>query len=176
MSIGLQWSDMFYAEFIAPPKPGIKDKKHLFRLPINGKFMVKKQGTLPSEVYSSTAGEIGHATPSGRSVRHFVFFWHRLDSFFYWATGQPIITHEPDLWLYITRIRVMNPSCQYNTYPNWKRVFYHTNTRVSMPTNSSRRHGVCVRMSFIQTWDGTWTNVLIRPLAVCSCCYLHRGG
>ena len=74
VSIGLQWSDMFYAEFIAPPKPGIKDKKHLFRLSINGKFMVKKQGTLPSEVYSSTLGEIGHATPSGRSVRHFVFF------------------------------------------------------------------------------------------------------
>ena len=45
--IGLQWSDMFYAEFIAPLKPGIKDKKHLFQLSMNGKFMVKKQGTPP---------------------------------------------------------------------------------------------------------------------------------
>lgn len=44
---GLQWSNMFYAEFIAPPKPGIKYKKHLFWLSMNGKFMVKKQRTPP---------------------------------------------------------------------------------------------------------------------------------
>ena len=47
--IGLQWSNniMFYAEFIALPNPGIKDKKHLFQLSMNGKFKVKKPGTSP---------------------------------------------------------------------------------------------------------------------------------
>ena len=62
--IGLQWSPMFYAEFIAPPKASINDEKHLFQLSMNRNFMVKKQvPPSPSEVYSSLAGGIGHATP-----------------------------------------------------------------------------------------------------------------
>lgn len=66
---------MFYAEFIAPPKPGIKDKKNTcYGFQWTENSWSKRREPLPSEVYSTTAGEIGHATPSGRSVRHFVFF------------------------------------------------------------------------------------------------------
>ena len=55
------------------------------------KVRVKKQG-LPSEVFSTTAGEIGRAMSSGRSVSHFVLpFSTGLESFFNWAAGSSIM-------------------------------------------------------------------------------------
>ena len=55
------------------------------------KFRVKKQG-LPSEVFSTTAGEIGRAMSSGRSVSHLSYLFRLgLESFFNWATGSSIM-------------------------------------------------------------------------------------
>lgn len=44
--IGLQWSDIFYAEFIAPPKSGIKDKKTLVSALNERKIHGQKAGNL----------------------------------------------------------------------------------------------------------------------------------
>ena len=48
---------------------------------------------LPAKISHIEAG-IVHAKTSGSSVRHFVFFWHKRDSFLDWTfplTGSPII-------------------------------------------------------------------------------------
>ena len=57
--VRLQWSNTFYAEFIAPPKTSIDYKKtHSFRLSMNRKFMVKRAGTPPaSEVDPTVRGD-----------------------------------------------------------------------------------------------------------------------
>ena len=47
--IGLQWSNIFYAEFKALPKPSIKYKMQLCRLSMNEKFMPKTRDPLHSE-------------------------------------------------------------------------------------------------------------------------------
>ena len=63
---------MSYAEFISPPKPsiGLKDACSGFQgIEISWS---NSRYPLPLEVYSSSTAGVGHATPSGRSVRHFV--------------------------------------------------------------------------------------------------------
>ena len=45
--IGLQWSNMFYAEFIAPPKPGINDKNTLVSAFSERKIHGQKAGIPP---------------------------------------------------------------------------------------------------------------------------------
>jgi len=82
----------FKAEFIAPPKPSIDYEKPLVSTFTEWKIHSKK-GRDPSPQKSvPLQGGIGHATPSWRFVCYFVFFRHRRDSFFDWATGSPIIS------------------------------------------------------------------------------------
>ena len=63
-----------------------------------------------------------------------------------------------------------------DTYSNGKRVLRHADTRVSMPTDSPRGHRVRVSVSFVQARHWTGTDFIIRPVAICSLCYLHWGG
>ena len=93
MCIGLQWSGIFFAEFIAPTIPSLNYKKTLVSAFNECKIHGKKEGTPPTtkgKDVGPTARGIEQATPSWRFVRHFVFSRHRRDSFFDWATGSPI--------------------------------------------------------------------------------------